>query len=540
MENSANFVPPWPPNFLSLPPKTQNWISWLFSVINDLLATNGRLNARVAELESEKAADKELLKQKDDQIKQKDDQNAQLMSRIVELENRLNTNSTNSNRPPSTDPPHVQRSKTSSQETSDSADGAASDSSENSEKQEKPKKKRPYHPGASQKPLTPTEEKDCIPQVCPHCGGTHFDGLTECSSFQHVELPALVLTVILFHIFRGRCSNCHREVKGTIPQEFQASYGTRFTAFIAYLLSEGGVPRRQVQKLMKDIFGLPISQGAIQNIVDRTSEAIEPLYEAIGESVRRSPACHIDETSWPTHGQMGRHLHWLWVMCCSLLAFFMIDPHRSKESFKRLIGDWRGILISDDYGIYQGWVGDRQSCLAHIKREIRKFLESSCPEERKFGKLADAIITTLCKMGPDSTTVREIWTLKSRIVKLARRFGKQKGKVGAFARRLERNFESLWLFVVEPRVDKTNNFAERQIRTAVCHRKISLGSSAKKGECWMERSLSLRKTCALQGKSYFDVLVESINRSMRNLRQRTYWIRKAIWRQFHAWIYDID
>lgn len=72
MENSANFVPPWPPNFLSLPPKTQNWISWLFSVINDLLATNGRLNARVAELESEKAADKELLKQKDDQIKQKE------------------------------------------------------------------------------------------------------------------------------------------------------------------------------------------------------------------------------------------------------------------------------------------------------------------------------------------------------------------------------------------------------------------------------------------------------------------------------------
>ena len=139
-----------------------------------------------------------------------------------------------------------------------------------------------------------------------------------------------------------------------------------------------------------------------------------------------------------------------------------------------------------------------------------------------------------------STTVREIWTLKSRIVKLARRFGSQKGKVGAFARRLERNFKSLWFFVVEPQVDKTNNFAERQIRTAVCHRKISLGSSIKKGDRWMERSLSLRKTCALQGKSYFDVLVESQSRSMRKMHQRTYWIRKAIWRQLHAWMYRID
>ena len=135
MENSVNFVPPHLLNSLSLPLEVQDWISWLFSVIHDLLNTNGSLKVesrslkeRVADLETEKAADKELLKQKDDQI-------AQLTSLVVELVNRLNTNSTNSNRPPSTDPPHVRRSKTSSRETSDSAAGAASDSSENSEKQ---------------------------------------------------------------------------------------------------------------------------------------------------------------------------------------------------------------------------------------------------------------------------------------------------------------------------------------------------------------------------------------------------------------------
>lgn len=458
MENSVNFVPPHLLNSLSLPLEVQDWISWLFSVIHDLLNTNGSLKVesrslkeRVADLETEKAADKELLKQKDDQI-------AQLTSLVVELVNRLNTNSTNSNRPPSTDPPHVRRSKTSSRETSDSAAGAASDSSENSEKQEMPKKKRPYHPGASQKPLKPTEEQDCIPQVCPRCGGTHFVGLTECSSFQHVELPVIVLSVILFHIFQGRCAQCHNLVKGAVPQERQTSYGKRLSALIAFLSSEMASPRRSIQKFMNDILGLPISQGAIQNTLDRASEAIKPHYEAIGQSVRRSPACYIDETSWPTHGQMGKQLHWLWFMGYSRLAFYRIDEHRSKQAFYRLIGNWRGIIISDDYGLYQSWVGQRQSCLAHLRREALKHSQSKNPEEKKLGEKAVSIIRTICNMSSESTTMREIWTLKSRIVTLANRFGELKGKAVAFARRLKANFESLWLFVLEPRIDKANNF----------------------------------------------------------------------------------
>lgn len=53
----------------------------------------------------------------------------------------------------------------------------------------------------------------------------------------------------------------------------------------------------------------------------------------------------------------------------------------------------------------------------------------------------------------------------------------------------------------------------------------------------MERSLSLRKTCYFQGKSYYDVLVDAIGRSIKKIHIRTYWIRKAVWREFNAWMY---
>ena len=550
MENSSSPIS-FPPllSFLSLPSKTQDLLSWALSVIEALSKEYENLKVMYLALKEEMGGATKLLEQKDNVIEQKDkiieqkDKVIEQKDKIIdsltrrsqELENRLNTNSTNSNRPPSTDPPFVDRSKPSSQKDSKPTSEAA-DTSENHTKP----KKRPYHRGASQKPMTPTEKRDCYPQVCPHCGGKHFEAFTECAHFQYIELPVICLIVILFRIFEGRCSNCHKVVKGSVPQEFQTSYGSRLSAFIAYLLSEAGLPRRQVQKLLKDIFGLTISQGGLQNVEDRASEAIEPLYQAIAESVRRTPACHIDETSWPTHGQMGKHLHWLWFMGCCLLAFFMIDEHRSKEAFYRLIGEWRGILISDDYRIYQIWEGYRQSCLAHLKREILKLKQSANPEERKLGELAGSFFKTLCDMSPESTTMGEIWALKSRIVKLARRFGHLKGHAGAFVRRLEKNFESLWFFVTEPLVDKTNNFAERQIRTAVCHRKISFGSSAPKGERWIERSLSLRKTCALHGRSYFTVLVKAIDCYHYKTRPQTYWIRKSVWRLHNAWMYGND
>ena len=70
---------------------------------------------------------------------------------------------------------------------------------------------------------------------------------------------------------------------------------------------------------------------------------------------------YIDETSH----RLKEKLQWLWVMTNTAVAFFMIHPNRSKEAFEALIKDWKGILVSDGYGVYQKWMSGRQTCLAH-------------------------------------------------------------------------------------------------------------------------------------------------------------------------------
>jgi len=60
-------------------------------------------------------------------------------------------------------------------------------------------------------------------------------------------------------------------------------------------------------------------------------------------------------------------------------------------------------------------------------------------------------------------------------------------------------------------VPGTHNFAERIIWFAVLWRKRRYGTKSNKGNCWVERILSLLQPYRLPGKSTFDVLVNAID-----------------------------
>ena len=122
-----------------------------------------------------------------------------------------------------------------------------------------------------------------------------------------------------------------------------------------------------MQDLCASVFGIPLSKGAIQKMVDRVSEAIVPHYTAIGEVARASLVNYIDETSWLMHGDR----HWLWVMANPCGRLLPDPPHPLQSAFAQLIADWTGILVSDGYLVYQYWQGLRQSCLAHLLRTAK-------------------------------------------------------------------------------------------------------------------------------------------------------------------------
>jgi len=276
-----------------------------------------------------------------------------------------------------------------------------------------------------------------------------------------------------------------------------------------------------VRTFCDSVLGIPISLGTIQKVIDRTSKAIKPLYEAIKNTARSVKTNHVDETSWKN----GGNLHWLWVMANTVVVFFMIHANRSKEAFNQLIDTWSGILVSDDYGLYRKWVGLRQTCLAHLIRTAKGLAERKNPELAACGQWARKELQRLCKMAHAPPSQGEWRAFFARLCRLIALYKDSKSEAGRFVRRIEKEMDNLFVFLAENGVEPTNNYAERMLRFGVIWRKRSYGSNSDKGCRWVERILSVRHTCRLYKKSTFNIIVEAMDCYFKEQEPDVSWLK---------------
>jgi transposase len=420
-------------------------------------------------------------------------------ARIAALDARVSQNSSNSDHPPSSDPPYEKRTARSGAQGRPGA--------------------KPGHPGHRQVLLEPTEVIAIKPGACP-CGQRAFLDTTPYYTHQIIELPEIRMHVKHVVLHDAHCPRCGRRVKALLSEEYRYGYGPRLTALIGELSGGQRDSRTAVQEFCMSVLGVSISRGAIQRTVDRVSDAITPHYEAIAEKARGATVNYIDETAWYQHGMLA----WLWVMVNATVAFFTVHASRSKTAFEALVARWAGILVSDGYGVYQHWVHGRQACLAHLIRRARGLAERSDPELARFGRRVLAELQRLVHWATAPPTAGEVQTWYARMVHLLDQRRARQDEAGTLARTLEREMGALWTFVVEAGVEPTNNRAERALRFAVLWRKLMQGTYNAKGDRWVERILSLRETCRLRGKPTFPVLVSAVTCSFNGQHPDVSWI----------------
>ena len=83
------------------------------------------------------------------------------------------------------------------------------------------------------------------------------------------------------------------------------------------------------------------------------------------------------------------------------------------------------------------------------------------------------------------------------------------------AKNLLKVWPALWTFSEKRAVEPTNNHAERQLRSAVIYRKLSLGSQSEDGETRIARLLSAHTTCRLQRRSLHEYLTGLLGAAAR-------------------------
>jgi transposase len=434
-------------------------------------------------------------------VRQLQQRQGALEKRTGKLEQQVNQNSQNSSKPPSSDGPFKKPER----------------------KRKASKRKRGAqkgHKGYRQQLLEPTETKVLLPDTCS-CGHLHLEpeSLRAYYTHQHIELPEIKMAVTHFILHRGRC-RCGEVVKARLPKEVCSGYGPWLSAVIAELSGSHGASRQTVQDFCQSVLGVAISTGGIQRVIDRVSGAIEPIYTEIGNQARSATVNGVDETSWWHCG----NLKWLWTMVNEAVSFFMIHKNRSKQAFEELTADWKGILISDNYGVYVNWVNQRQTCLAHLIRRAKALAERSDESIRRFGQSILKELQLLCHWARKPPTQQEWTDFYSRLLVLLMLYENADNDAGRMARSIAKEMESLWLFLDQQGVEPTNNRSERALRFAVLWRKRSNGTRSEKGDRWVERILSLKQTCRMRSLPVFPILVNAIDAFFKEQEPDLTWI----------------
>jgi transposase len=285
------------------------------------------------------------------------EQNDVLQRRVADLEARLGLNSTNSSRPPSTDPPGVKR----------APPGKPSG------------KKRGGQPGhrRHQRVLVAPEQVqavvDHLPRACRKCGEALLGHDPDPRRHQVAEVPPFRPTVTEHRLHRRACPRCGVMTRAELPADVpRGAFGPRLRGVLALLAGAYRLGKRPIRDLAADLLGLSISTGMISKLERQCAADLAAPVAELADAIPDAPVVGIDETSW----REARKKCWLWVTVTSFAVVFTIARTRGAKVARALLGTKSGqVVISDRYPGYE-WISDgRQLCWSHLRRDFQAMLD---------------------------------------------------------------------------------------------------------------------------------------------------------------------
>jgi transposase len=420
-----------------------------------------------------------------------------LEKQIAQLEAQLQQNSTNSSKPPSSDPIGLKR-KPPAQPTGRKRGG------------------QPGHPKA-ERPLVPPEKvrstRDCRPTSCRRCAHPLSGDDSNPLIHQVADLPKIEPVVDEYRLHRLSCPHCGETTCGNLPEGIPTgSFGPYLQAVLATLAGAYRLSKRQTQQLVGDLFGLSISTGMISKLERQSAAALAEPYSELAQSVPEAEVVNIDETGW----REDRRKAWLWVTVTAWTTVFTIARNRSAKVAQSLLGDKEDQVVGSDRFSAYNWLPTfwRQICWGHLRRDFQAMIDRGGQSEgigRRLLRLSDRIFG-FWHRARDGTLEGD--RMREQILRLraAVRRALEDGSVcpcaataGTCAEIL-RVEEGLWNFVWFAGVEPTNNAPERALRHAVIWRRISGGTDSEAGSRFVERVLTVVATCRQQGRNVLDYL----------------------------------
>jgi transposase len=397
---------------------------------------------------------------------------------IKELTEKLNKNSRNSSKPPSSDGLNKPSPKS----------------------LRKPSGKKPGgqvgHPG---KHLSiKTEPKDIVrhmPGTCRECPNHIIcESRSTIGETRQVIDASVDVKVTEHQSLVLDCPMNGIRQKGEFPSGIRATvqYGENLQALVVALNTIGAVSVNRTHEILSGIFNIPISTGTISAMAGNCADGLTLITEKIQQKLTLSGLINCDETGTRVDGKTM----WVHTAGNSRYTHLFIHGKRGQEGIDAgmVLPQFRGITVHDCWMPYWKYQNATHAlCNVHLLRELIGIEENHSEQnwatdfknlllEMKKAKenAIDGRKSRLTKNLLDDFTNRYKKIIAAAYAQnpfheetVKRRGRKKNGKIRSLIQRLDKHRASVCLFLYNFSVPFDNNQAERDIRMIKTKTKVS-------------------------------------------------------------------
>ena len=327
--------------------------------------------------------------------------------------------------------------------------------------------------------------------ICPVCGESLIN--IPCIHIERRTKIDIVFEKVVEHVDAEvkQCPACDSTVKGLFPSDMHGplQYGDGLKAFVINLLVCQMVALNRVQKLVKSMIGVAISEASLLKFILRLHLALEEWEAQTIEQILQAPSIHVDETSL----RVDKKNHWIHVYAAGDITLKFLHRKRGKEAIEsiNIIPRYGGVIIHDCWSSYFSYKHCGHGlCGSHLLRELTFIFESN---DYRWALNMKRLLQETCIKVSKSTEKKlcekELANLQKRYRNILTRGEKElppippkpSGKRGKIAKsdahnlweRLKLHEAAVLFFAKDSHVAFTNNRAEQDLRMAKVKQKVS-------------------------------------------------------------------
>ena len=463
----------------------QQLVSTLIEEITSLKSEVAVLRSQVASLEKE---------------------NAELRIENSELKARLNQNSSNSSKPPSSD---FYNRKPAFPKISNGKKGG-----------------QMGHKGDTLKQIeNPDKIIECRPKECD-CGHKfNFEDMFKAEHRQVFDLPQPKLEITEYQIFGCKCPICGKIHKGKSPANVNSpvQYGNGVRAYLTMLSTAYKLPYKKIQQLFQDLFGYSVNESTVYSTNKRCFDELSQSEKEILEKLLKEQAVNADETGI----KVGKDNYWLHTLSSQLFTYQFAHKKRGREAFSsessilERLTNW---IIHDCWSSYFKLENPKHGlCGAHIIRELQGVIDNNennkwANDLRKYLLEVNDMyfpkrILNRTKIEKRYQNICELGnTTEPLPIKTPGKRGKpKKTKARNLVERLIKHQDAVLAYAFNEEVPFTNNQAERDLRSVKLKLKISNCFRSEDGAKIYARIESFISTARKNNKNIFEELKNTFN-----------------------------